>query len=109
MSTLAEPRVSRRGFWVTGVVVSLLIAAVLSFYASSHPDGLEFVADRTGFIEQAEDSATSDSPLADYGVEGVGNERLSTGLAGVAGSLVVLGLAGGLALLLRRRDEPDEA
>lgn len=109
MSALTEPRVSRRSFWVSGLVVSLLVAAVLSFYASSHPDGLEFVAEKSGFIEQAEDSATSDSPLADYGVEGVGNERLSTGLAGVTGSLVVLGLVGGLALLLRRRDEPDEA
>lgn len=109
MSTLTTPRVSRRGFWVTGLVVSLLVAAVLSFYASSHPDGLEFVAEKAGFLEQAEDSAASESPLADYGVEGVDNERVSTGLAGLAGSLVVLALAGGLAFALRRRTHDDSA
>lgn len=111
MRTLTTPRVSRRSFWVAGLVVSLLVAAVLSSYASSHPDGLEFVAEKAGFLEQAEDSAASAGPLADYGVEGVDNERVSTGLAGVAGSLVVLALAGGLAFALRRRthDDSDEA
>lgn len=88
------------------LVVSLLVAGVASYYASSHPDGLEYVAEKTGFLDSAEDSATADSPLADYGVEGVDNERLSGGLAGVIGSVVVLGLAGGLFLALRRRS-PD--
>lgn len=109
MSALTTPRLSGRRFWLAGLVVSLLVAAVLSFYASSHPDGLEFVAERTGFIEQAEDSAAAESPLADYGVGGVDNERVSTGLAGVAGSLVVLALAGGLAFALRRRTHADSA
>src|SRR3546814_8212288 len=66
---------------VTLLVVSLLLAGVASFYASSHPDGLEHVAEKTGFLDSGEDSATADSPLADYGVEGVDNERLSGGLA----------------------------
>jgi cobalt/nickel transport protein len=109
VSTLTTPRVSRRSFWAAGLVVSLLVAAVLSFYASSHPDGLEFVAEKAGFIVQAEDSAASESPLADYGVAGVDDERVSTGLAGVAGSLVVLAVAGGLALALRRRTHDDSA
>lgn len=93
------------------LVVSLLVAGVASYYASAHPDGLEHVAEETGFLDSAEDSATADSPLADYGVEGVDNERLSGGLAGVIGSLVVLALAGGLFLVLRRRapDSRDSA
>lgn len=109
MSTLTRSRVSRRSFWAAGLVVSLLVAAVLSFYASSHPDGLEFVAEKAGFLEQAEDSAASGSPLADYGVKGIDDERVSTGLAGITGSLVVLAVAGGLAFALRRRTHDDSA
>ena len=88
---------------LVGVVVALLVAGVASFYASSHPDGLEYVAEQAGFAESAEDSATDDSPLADYQVRGVENDALSGGLAGVAGALLVLVLAGGLTYLVRRK------
>src|SRR3546814_20824085 len=92
---------------VTLLVVSLLLAGVASFYASSHPDGLEHVAEKTGFLDSGEDSATADSPPADYGVEGVDNERHSGGLAGVIGRLDVLALAGGLFLVPRRRGNTE--
>ena len=73
----------------------LLLAGVASYYASEHPDGLEHVAEKTGFLDSAEDSPTSDSPLAGYSTEGVDDERLSGGVAGVVGV--------GLVLLARRR------
>jgi cobalt/nickel transport protein len=92
-----------RTFWIAGLVVTLLVAGVASFYASGSPDGLEWVAERTGFLGTAEDSATAGSPLADYAVRGVDDGRLSGGLAGVIGVLTTLLLAGGLTLLLRRR------
>ncbi|NHC24026.1 cobalt ABC transporter permease [Nocardioides sp. IC4_145] len=106
-------RVSTRALLVTGLVVALLVAGIASYYASSHPDGLEHVAGETGFLDTAEDSPTADSPFADYATKGVDDERLSVGIAGVLGTLVVLVLAGGLALALRRRgpteqDTPDE-
>lgn len=94
---------SNRRFMVVGLIAALLIAGVASFYASAHPDGLEYVAEKTGFLDTAENSGTADSPLADYQTKGVDNERLSGGLAGVTGTLVVLLLAGGLFLVLRRR------
>lgn len=94
---------SNRRFMLVGLIAALLIAGVASFYASAHPDGLEYVAEKTGFLDTAEDSGTADGPLADYQTKGVDNERLSGGLAGVAGTLVVLLLAGGLFLALRRR------
>jgi hypothetical protein len=102
-------RVSTRAVVVVGLVAALLLAGVASYYASSHPDGLEYVAERTGFLDSAEDHAAADGPLADYQADGVDNERVSGGLAGVLGSLVVLVLAGGLTLLLRRRATTDGA
>jgi len=102
---------STRRFFAVALVVSLLVAGVASYYASSHPDGLESVADKTGFLSSAEESPTSKSPLADYSTKGVDDPRLSGGIAGVVGSLSVLVIAGGLFWGLRRRggqpvDEP---
>ena len=52
------------GALVLGLLACLLIAGVGSYYASSHPDGLEFVAESAGFSDSAKDSAASDSPIA---------------------------------------------
>lgn len=93
----------RRTFFALGLLVSLLVAGVLSYYASAHPDGLEHVAGQLGFHDTARDSAASGSPLAGYGVKGVGSERVSVGLSGVIGALVVLALTTGLFWVLRRR------
>ena len=100
-----------RTFVLIGVVVALLIAGVGSYYASSSPDGLEATAEEQGFGDTARDSAVAGSPLADYQASGVDDERLSGGLAGVTGVLMVLVLAGGLTLVLRRRTSagPDAA
>lgn len=92
-----------RGFVISGLVVALLLAGVASFYASSHPDGLEYVAERTGFLDSADDHAAGDGPFADYSTRGVDDARLSGGVAGVVGVLVTLVLAGGLAMMVRRR------
>lgn len=100
---------SRRTFWVAALLVTLLLAGVGSYYASSHPDGLEYVAERAGFADKAADHRAADGPLADYRTKGVDNDRLSGGVAGVAGSLVVLALAGGLFWLVRRRDDDAES
>lgn len=94
---------SPRRFFAAFLLVSLVIAGVVSFYASSHPDGLEYVAEQTGFLDSAEDSAAASSPLADYQTSGVDNERLSGGIAGVTGAGVTLLVAGGLFWGLRRR------
>jgi cobalt/nickel transport protein len=72
-------------FYLIFFAAALVLAAVVSFYASSSPDGLEKVAGDIGFLDTAKDHANSDFALADYGVAGVENERFSVGLAGTIG------------------------
>ena len=99
--------VRSRTFLLALLVVALLVAGVASYYASAHPDGLAFVAEQAGFAHREQRSGAADSPLAGYSTRGVDDERLSGGIAGVAGSLVVLLLGGGLfTLLARRRGKP---
>ena len=100
-------RVSTRRLVVVGILVSLLLAGVVSFYASTHPDGLAFVAGEKGFLHSAGAHASDASPFAGYSTRGVENARLSRGLAGVVGATLVFVLAGGLFLLVRRRDQSD--
>lgn len=92
-----------RRFLLAGLLVALLIAGVGSYYASSHPDGLEYVAHQTGFAGSQKQAVDTGSPFADYSTEGVHDARLSGGIAGVAGVLLTLGLGGGLFWVLRRR------
>ncbi|WP_037888236.1 energy-coupling factor ABC transporter permease [Streptomyces viridochromogenes] len=103
----AAARTSRRTLWIGGLVTSLVLAGFVSFYASASPDGLEKVAEDKGFAESAEEHATADSPLADYGVKDIDNARLSGGLAGVigVGVTVVAGTAVFWAVRRRRTDE----
>jgi len=93
---------------IVGFAVSLFIAGFASYYASSSPDGLEKVAEDIGFIETAKENTNADTTLADYGVKGVENERLSTGTAGVIGVLATAGVSTGLFLVLRRRSGAEK-
>jgi cobalt/nickel transport protein len=99
---------SSRGFFLTGLVVALLIAGVGSYYASGHADGLEYVAEQVGFLDRAEESPAVDGPFAGYSAKGVEDARLGGGLAGVVGSLLVLVVAFGLFRAIRRREVPSE-
>jgi cobalt/nickel transport protein len=92
-------------FVLIGIVVSLFFAGIISNFASGSPDGLEKVAEDTGFIETAQDSAVATSPLADYGVSIVENEFLSTGLSGVIGVAVTALVAFGLFKLLKPKQK----
>lgn len=89
-----------RTFTVAALAAALLVAGLLSFYASPHPDGLMSVAEAKGFISTESAGLTQGWPLAGYAVEGVGNARLSGGLAGVIGCIACFVLVG---LVTRRR------
>ncbi len=99
-----EPRgavTPRRLGWFlpAGIVVAALLAGVVSFYASSSPDGLERVAQDRGFADRATDHSLSNQPLADYGEAG----GIPVGIAGLIGVGVTLAVGGGLSFAVRRR------
>ncbi|MER7926229.1 energy-coupling factor ABC transporter permease [Streptomyces sp. NPDC096057] len=103
LEPVAARATSRRKLWIGGLVASLVLAGFVSFYASSNPDGLEKVAADQGIDRTAEEHASADSPLADYGVRDVEDARLSGGLAGVIGVGVTVVAGTGVFWAVRRR------
>lgn len=103
-----ERRIPTR--WVVAglAVAALILAGFVSFYASTSPDGLNRVAADKGFASTEKTHHVDGSPLAGYESKGVHNARLSKAIAGVSGTVIVLALAGGLTLLVRRR-QPSHA
>lgn len=89
--------------WLAGLVLALLVAGLLSPWASSWPDGLERVADGLGFHRYERETPVVAAPLPDYRVAALSDERWSTAAAGVVGTLVVFGAAAILGFALRRR------
>ena len=85
------------------LLAQILLALVVVLFAplaSGSPDGLEWVAAQTGFIDTALDAPYE--LLPDYTIPGLGETGLSTILAGVIGALVVAGITFGLGRVLRR-------
>lgn len=104
-------------FLAAGLLVALLLAGIVSSFASGSPDGLDataregctFGADDeitggTCMLQQEREHQLAGSPLADYSIRGIDNAYLSTGLAGVLGVIVTFGVGGGIFWLVRRRD-----
>ena len=96
-------RVSTRTLVLVGLAICLLLAAVVSFWASGHPDGLEHVAETLGFADSAGEHGSDGSPFADYGTKGV-DGPLSGGLAGVVGVALTAAVMWLVLRLVRRRD-----
>lgn len=83
------PGLRSAGWVVVGLLISLVVA-VFSFAASTDPDGLERVAEDTGFIDRALDPVYEILP--DYTIPFIGNETLSGIVAVVLGTLLVFGI-----------------
>lgn len=93
---------STRAVLAALLLVALLLAGVVSHYASGRPDGLERVATDHGLGGSAEERVGG-APMAEYQATGIGDPRFSGAVAGVTGTLLVLVLAGGLTYVVRRR------
>lgn len=107
----AAPTAARspRGLLAAGLGTALLLAGVVSFYASANPDGLEKVAADKGIDKKVEEHAAADSPLADYGIKDITNTRLSGGLAGVIGVGATVVVGSGIFYVVHRRRTPASA
>lgn len=102
-----------RIFILTGLAISLGIATLLSPFASKHPDGLDRVAEDLEFANKAvEAPLTQKLPpaqvFAEYSVKAVSNEKVSTAVAGLTGTLVVFGLAWGIGKIAVKKTKPEE-
>ncbi|NJK69471.1 MAG: cobalt transporter [Richelia sp. CSU_2_1] len=90
--------------WVAPVVGVLLIAGVLSLFASSWPDGLDSVAEKYGFKDKEATIVENPTPLADYSVKGLEEQPIGTSIAGLLGSAASFGAAFGIAQLVKPKD-----
>ena len=88
-------------FLVAGLLLALGLALFVSPFADSDPDGLTKVAEEEGFADAEQEHELADSPVAEYEVDGVEGDRMSTGIAGVIGVLVTFGVGAGAFALLR--------
>ncbi len=90
-----------------GLAVTIIVAAIISPFASSSPDGLEWVAERIGFAEHAAEVAIVESPLPDYQMPHIEREGFATAAAGIIGvALVALALYG-VGRIVRHRSPSD--
>jgi cobalt/nickel transport system permease protein len=102
LHTDAGQTAGNRGILVAGGAIALGLAA-LSPFASSHPDGLEWVAEQQGFLGNAREAFFRVIP--DYSLPGISNPALATILAGIIGVVIVFGIAYGIARVDRRASD----
>lgn len=104
---------SHRTFLWFALGISLLVAALLSPFASPNPDGLDRVAQDHKFDTKAvENPPAHQLPFYnifdEYALRGV-PEQVATPLAGLVGTLVTFGLAWGVGKLVVRGKQPEQA
>jgi cobalt/nickel transport system permease protein len=87
-----------------GLATFAVVAAGISFLASSSPDGLEHVAERLGFASESAPVFGS-SPIPDYVVPGLANETLAGILAGLVGLVLTGAVLYGTLVAIRGRQQ----
>jgi len=103
----------KNGFVLIGLSLSLSVAAFLSPFASKNPDGLDRVSKDLKFegktiTEPASKQLPFSQIFDEYSLKVISkeNEKISTALAGITGTLVVFVLAWGIGKLAIRKTEP---
>lgn len=91
--------------WLIAFAVCMGVAA-LSPLASSHPDGLERVAEDQGFMPLAREAPFR--VIADYAFPGVASEATATVIAGLIGMAVLFGAAYGIARFIKTKKRKGE-
>lgn len=105
------------GSWqvlAAGLGIAVAVGVFLAPFASEHPDGLEYVGEKLGFLK-GEAPSLIPAPIPDYQVAALanGHVKLATAVAGLVGTLVVFGVGFLLARGFSRRGHdgvaPDAA
>ena len=92
-----------RNTLIGGTILALLVAGVVSYFASRDPDGLEAAAERLGIVATPESGVRPPvSPFKDYSVKWLPEGFSSNAVAGVTGTVLVLGILLGTGAVLRR-------
>jgi cobalt/nickel transport system permease protein len=117
-STVTEAKldaaVNTKKILVVFGVLTLVVAGVLSLFASAYPDGLEWSMEKTagtaeleregGVYEASADVVEKTAFLPDYGFRVMEGEEASeaagTAVAGITGSIITLLLAGGIGFII---------
>ncbi|MEN8233630.1 MAG: energy-coupling factor ABC transporter permease [Actinomycetota bacterium] len=103
-SQISDTRpVGMRAFAIGGLLAALFFAAIVSQFAVDNPDGLERVAEETGIAASGGGHALGGSMFADYATAGIENEAVSLAVAGIAGTLIVLAVGGGIIAAVREK------
>lgn len=90
-------------FLLGGIVVALIIAILAPFLASSDPDGLDATLEKV--MQNPETEPAFESPLPDYTLPFLGEDNPLGGvIALVLGTVLVLGIAYGLGIILKKRN-----
>jgi hypothetical protein len=92
-----------------GLGVALAVAVFLAPFAYDQPDGLEFVGERLGFLRGDHPPSPFPAPIRDYELKlpGMEHVKLATAAAGLVGTLVVFGVACGMARVLPHRQNEE--
>jgi hypothetical protein len=89
-----------RYWWVIGLVIAGVIAAIAAAYASGDPDGLDWVSQEQGFEGAGQEPGFQ--VLPDYTIPGV-DGTVSTVIAGLVGIAIVVVIVLLVGRLLARR------
>jgi len=93
------------------IIISLIVGGLVSQFASSSPDGLEWAMEKTGLspgddhevVGWFESLQSKIAPMPDYNFEGDQSKQgLGTSTSGVMGSLLTLGITLILGLVIKR-------
>jgi cobalt/nickel transport system permease protein len=98
--TTDQKQVGGKLVWIAGLLIAVALA-VASPLASTHPDGLEFIAQQQGFL--VKEQASPIQIIPNYALPGIANQSTATIAAGLLGVIIVFLMAIGVAFLRRNR------
>ena len=89
--------------FVVGAVIAVLVAGVISYFASANPDGLEKAQEELGVAGPAHSPVEVPAvAFQEYNLKWIGEGFWSNAVAGVVGAMAVLAILLGVGRLLVR-------